>query len=181
MIPLQLIASAYSQVPIGFTSMKYDVFTGGGELLKKLESVSTRLPNQKDDKDYRFFFSQGISLSTHHDESSVHVMVDNILNKSFVVIVTLFFVLTGYSKSPQEYFKSNQSGASADYGIFYDGNLDDHVVTVHGFLDGRSVCKEVVKMLKNLNSYRLIRGKVVTIINNTFVANNLYRLPSTYA
>ena len=131
--------------------MKSNVFTGGSELLKRLESASTRLPNQKDDKDYRFFFSQGISLNTHHDESSVHVMVNNILNKPFVVIVTLFFVLTGYSKSPQEYFKSNQSGASADYGIFYDGNLDDHVVTVHGFLDDRSVCEEVAKTLEKIS------------------------------
>lgn len=141
--------------------MKYDVFTGGGELLKKLESVSTRLPNQKDDKDYRFFFSQGISLNTHHDESSVYVMVNNILNKPFVVIVTLFFVLTGCSKSPQEHFKGNQSGVSADYGIFYGGNLDDHVVTVHGFLDDRSVCEEMVKTLENLSnkgqSYRCIK------------------------
>jgi hypothetical protein len=62
--------------------MRYDVFAGGSELLEKLESVSTRHPNQKDDRDYRFFFSQGISLSTHHDESSVHVMVDYIVEQT---------------------------------------------------------------------------------------------------
>ena len=62
--------------------MRYDVFAGGSELLEKLESVSTRHPNQKDDRDYRFFFSQGISLNTHHDESSVHVMVDYIVEQT---------------------------------------------------------------------------------------------------
>jgi hypothetical protein len=62
--------------------MKYNVFSGGSALLDKLESISTRHPNQKDDKDYRFFFSQGISLNTHHNESSVHVMVDYIVERT---------------------------------------------------------------------------------------------------
>jgi uncharacterized protein YcfL len=50
-----------------------------------------------------------------------------------MVMVASFFVLAGCSESHQDHFKSNQSVVSADYGIFYDGNLDDHVVTVHGF------------------------------------------------
>jgi uncharacterized lipoprotein YehR (DUF1307 family) len=71
-----------------------------------------------------------------------------------VAIILLALTLTGCSKSPQEHFRSNQSGVSADYGIFWDGNPDpdDHVVTVHGFWDDRSVCEEVVKMLENMST-----------------------------
>ena len=69
-----------------------------------------------------------------------------------VAIMLLALTLTGCSKSPQEHFRSNQSGVSADYGIFYDGNLDDHVVTVHGFWDDHSVCKEMVKTLENMSN-----------------------------
>jgi hypothetical protein len=69
-----------------------------------------------------------------------------------MVMVASFLVLAGCSESHQDHFKSNQSVVSADYGIFYDGNLDDHVVTVHGFWDDHSVCEEVVKMLENMST-----------------------------
>jgi hypothetical protein len=38
-----------------------------------------------------------------------------------------------------------------------------------------------ISSVLDMNSYRLIRGKVMSVIDDTFVANNLYRLPSTYA
>jgi hypothetical protein len=79
-------------------------------------------------------------------------MIKNILSIPFMVLVASFFFLAGCSESPQDHFKSNQSGVSADYGIFYDGNPDDHVVTVHGFWDDHSVCEEVVKMLENMSN-----------------------------
>lgn len=82
----------------------------------------------------------------------MQLLIKNILNVPFVVIVASFFVLAGCSESPQDHFKSNQSGVSADYGIFYDGNLDDHVVTVHGFWDDHSVCEEMVKTLENMSN-----------------------------
>lgn len=64
-------------------------------------------------------------------------------------IVTLSITaLMGCSKSPKEHFKSNQSGVSPDYGVYYDGNLDDHVVTVHGFWDDYSVCMNIAELLK---------------------------------
>jgi hypothetical protein len=78
-------------------------------------------------------------------------MIKNILSIPFMVLVASFFVLAGCSESPQDHFKSNQSGVSADYGVFYDGNLDDHVVTVHGFWDDRSVCEEVAKTLEKMS------------------------------
>lgn len=38
-----------------------------------------------------------------------------------------------------------------------------------------------ISSVLNMNSHRLIEGKVMTIIDDTFTANNLYILPSTYA
>lgn len=78
----------------------------------------------------------------------------------YTVVAIILLALTGCSKSPQEHFRSNQSGVSADYGIFYDGNLDDHVVTVHGFWDDHSVCEEMVKTLENMSN----KGKSYTCI-----------------
>lgn len=78
-----------------------------------------------------------------------------------VFIVTLSITtLMGCSKSPKEHFESNQAGFSPDYGVYYNGNLDDHVVTVHGFLDDRSVCLDIAEMLEkqnNVKSYSCIK------------------------
>ena len=49
--------------------------------------------------------------------------------------------------APRNYFAANKSGTSPDYGIIKFGNADDHVITVHGFMDDAASCKEVVQAL----------------------------------
>lgn len=51
--------------------------------------------------------------------------------------------------APRTYFAANKSGASPDYGIIKFGNPDDHVITVHGFMDDAASCKEVVEALNS--------------------------------
>jgi hypothetical protein len=60
--------------------------------------------------------------------------------------------------APRKYFASNKSGASADYGIIKFGNPDDHVITVHGFMDDAASCEEVVEAL-NANACQETDGK----------------------
>lgn len=67
---------------------------------------------------------------------------------AFVMVISL---LAGCSESPSEHFRKNQSGVSPDYGVFYDGNLNDHVVTIHGFWDDRTVCEEIANALEEMS------------------------------
>ncbi len=46
---------------------------------------------------------------------------------------------------PRNYFDANKSGGSADYGIMKNG--DDHVVTVHGFMDDLEMCQQIVSAM----------------------------------
>lgn len=62
------------------------------------------------------------------------------------------------STAPRKYFAANKSGASPDYGIIKFGNPDDHVITVHGFMDDAASCKEVVEAL-NTNACKETDGK----------------------
>jgi hypothetical protein len=60
--------------------------------------------------------------------------------------------------TPRKHFAANKSGASPDYGIIKFGNLDDHVITVHGFMDDAASCKEVVEAL-NTNACKETDGQ----------------------
>lgn len=60
--------------------------------------------------------------------------------------------------APRKYFAANKSGASPDYGIIKFGNPDDHVITVHGFMDDAASCEEVVEAL-NTNACRETNGE----------------------
>ncbi|QLQ28682.1 hypothetical protein H4W19_07470 [Pseudoxanthomonas mexicana] len=62
------------------------------------------------------------------------------------------------STAPRKYFAANKSGASPDYGIIKFGNSDDHVITVHGFMDDAASCKEVVEAL-NTNACNETAGQ----------------------
>jgi ABC-type glycerol-3-phosphate transport system substrate-binding protein len=58
------------------------------------------------------------------------------------------FVLGGCEKSstldkPRMFFSENKSGTSPDYGIFKGFGDDDHVVTVHGFMDDLNICMKL--------------------------------------
>ena len=60
--------------------------------------------------------------------------------------------------APRKCFASSKSGASADYGIIKFGNPDDHVITVHGFMDDAASCAEVVEAL-NTNACKETNGQ----------------------
>jgi hypothetical protein len=60
--------------------------------------------------------------------------------------------------TPRKYFAANKSGASSDYGIIKFGNPDDHVITVHGFMDDAASCEEVVAAL-NTNACKETDGQ----------------------
>lgn len=46
------------------------------------------------------------------------------------------------SDEPRDYFAKHKSGTGADFGIMKFG--DDHVATVHGFVDDLEVCQQIV-------------------------------------
>jgi hypothetical protein len=46
--------------------------------------------------------------------------------------------------APREFFARNKIG-SPDYGVMKSGN--DHVITVHGFVDDQTNCLEIAAML----------------------------------
>lgn len=60
--------------------------------------------------------------------------------------------------APRKYFAANKSVASPDYGIIKFGNPDDHVITVHGFMDDAASCEEVVAAL-NTNACKETNGQ----------------------
>jgi hypothetical protein len=76
---------------MGYTSMGFEVYAGGGELLKEIEKASTRHANQKDEPKHYFFFTQNVKLRNNSDSSSVHVLADIIIKES------------GYSPKQQSY------------------------------------------------------------------------------
>jgi hypothetical protein len=49
--------------------------------------------------------------------------------------------------SPRVFFGKNKIGTSPDFGIVKFGNIEDHVITVHGFSDDLASCQEIVKAL----------------------------------
>ena len=49
--------------------------------------------------------------------------------------------------SARVFFGKNKIGVSPDFGIVKFGNIEDHVITVHGFSDDLASCQEIVKEL----------------------------------
>lgn len=64
------------------------------------------------------------------------------------LVTVISFTISGCKESPKDHFKDNQVGVSPDYGVFYDENLNGHVVTIHGFWDDHSVCMDIAEALK---------------------------------
>lgn len=66
----------------------------------------------------------------------------------------IFFTtsLTGCHKDnldvPREFFKNHKTSSSPDYGVMKFGN--DHVITVHGFMDDLVTCQEVVTAMNSM-------------------------------
>lgn len=46
--------------------------------------------------------------------------------------------------APKKFFSKNKIGSSSDYGLMKNGN--DHVITIHGFVDDFSNCMEIAEM-----------------------------------
>lgn len=47
--------------------------------------------------------------------------------------------------APREFFGRTRIGSSPDYGIIKPG--DDHVITIHGFVDDAAVCHQLARAL----------------------------------
>ncbi|WP_284449460.1 hypothetical protein [Pseudoxanthomonas mexicana] len=60
--------------------------------------------------------------------------------------------------TPRDYFGKNRAGTSRDYGVIKWSDPEDHVITVHGYVDDMASCKEVVKAL-NANACRETDGR----------------------
>jgi hypothetical protein len=75
-------------------------------------------------------------------------MVTGVIMKYMAVIFVVFLFGCSDSSTPQTYFTNNRTGNSIDYGVFNNKYADDHIITVHGFLDDHKVCREIVAMLE---------------------------------
>lgn len=74
----------------------------------------------------------------------------NYLRKCCFVVMLLTISGCGDKvATPEGFFSKKAIGYSSDYGVYYDGNLDDHVITVHGFLDDHKICEDIVGMLES--------------------------------
>lgn len=49
--------------------------------------------------------------------------------------------------APRKFFEKNKIGSSTDYAVLKWNNPDDHVVTVHGFIDDLKSCLIIVDAL----------------------------------
>jgi len=63
-----------------------------------------------------------------------------------LLVTIVVAVLTGCDSTPEEYFSHNKVGSGIDFAVMKNG--DDHVITVHGFVDDYDTCKEIVVMLE---------------------------------
>jgi len=50
-------------------------------------------------------------------------------------------------EAPRKFFSEHRSGNSPDYGIFKGFGNDDHVASVHGFMDDLDVCLKLAAKL----------------------------------
>jgi hypothetical protein len=66
-----------------------------------------------------------------------------------ILLVCLLFGCSESSNldAPREFFAKERIGSSADYGIFKGYVNDDHVVSIHGFIDDLDVCLKLVAKL----------------------------------
>ena len=58
--------------------------------------------------------------------------------------------------APREFFSNHRIGSSPDYGVMKFGN--DHVITVHGFMDDLVTCQEIVAAM-NFNACKETNGQ----------------------
>lgn len=74
----------------------------------------------------------------------------NILSRSLAALGLALLVGCGETNdldAPRKFFSKNKSGNSPDYGIFKGLGTDDHVVSVHGFIDDLDICLKLAAKL----------------------------------
>jgi len=62
------------------------------------------------------------------------------------LLISILVALTGCDSTPGDYFSNNKIGSGTDFAVMKNG--DDHVITVHGFIDDYETCKEIVVLLE---------------------------------
>jgi len=62
------------------------------------------------------------------------------------LLISILVALTGCDSTPEDYFSNNKIGSGTDFAVMKNG--DDHVITVHGFIDDYETCKEIVVLLE---------------------------------
>jgi hypothetical protein len=60
--------------------------------------------------------------------------------------------------APRKFFKNNIIGSDRDYGIVKFNNPENHVITVHGFVDDYAECKKISDHL-NVDACKELDGK----------------------
>lgn len=77
-----------------------------------------------------------------------------------LMFIVLVASLVGCEKealnAPQDFFSKERIGSSPDYGVMKFGN--DHVITVHGFMDDLGTCEEIVTAM-NINACKETDGQ----------------------
>lgn len=77
----------------------------------------------------------------------------------FILLVSFIISLVGCEKdnldASREFFNNHKIGTSPDYGVMKFGN--DHVITVHGFMDDLVTGQEVVTAM-NFNACKETDG-----------------------
>lgn len=73
-----------------------------------------------------------------------------------VFITSLIGCTTDNLDVASQFFNDNKIGSSPDYGVMKFGN--DHVITVHGFMDDLAACQEIVTAI-NFNACKETSGQ----------------------
>lgn len=65
----------------------------------------------------------------------------------WILLVLCISALGGCNQTPRVFFGKNKIGSSADYAVVKLNNLEDHVATVHGFMDDMKNCTIIADAL----------------------------------
>ena len=65
----------------------------------------------------------------------------------WIVLVLCISALAGCNQTPRAFFGKNKIGSSPDYAVVKWNNPEDHVATVHGFVDDMKNCTIIAHAL----------------------------------
>lgn len=91
-----------------------------------------------------------------------------------ILMILFIFVMTGCSvasvreisqEDAQEFFKSHRIGKSPDYAIMKNGT--DYLATIHGMVDDKSACLDLIKLYNEDTSLSVLPGTYTCVpLNN---------------